>query len=102
MPTSGSQRDGFLRCQKPWLTHASQGYIPICKLELVETRDRLGWFPVFPISRMTFLGGGRSCMYVIQPGLVELKKSNTIITDSGFKFSQLEMSKSPLQSKNSR
>ncbi|KAF8825456.1 hypothetical protein HHX47_DHR6000059 [Lentinula edodes] len=40
---------------------------------------------------MTFLGGGRSCMYVLQPTLVELNKSNAIITDSGFKFSQLEM-----------
>ncbi|KAJ3804415.1 cytochrome P450 [Lentinula aff. lateritia] len=40
---------------------------------------------------MTFLGGGRSCMYVLQPRLIELNKSNAVITDSGFKFSQLEM-----------
>jgi hypothetical protein len=40
---------------------------------------------------MTFIGGSRSCMYVLER-LVKLNGPD-VATFSGFKFSQLEMSK---------
>ena len=53
------------------------------------------------VSRMTFIGGGRACMYVLLPvtqTTLSCNRLTAMILGSGFKFSQLEMSRRPPRS----
>lgn len=52
------------------------------------------------LSRMTFLGGARSCMLVLHSIFAINFADRSVLIHSGFKFSVLEMSKSLLHKRN--
>lgn len=61
MPPSGNRKDGFRRCQMLLLLHEYLGSIPTC--EFLNIFLSLDCYLIYR-SSMTFIGGGRSCMYV--------------------------------------